>query len=61
MARKKLNRKKLNAQIPVYTGAIHSEEIGMQLFTYNSEKYDEDLNYSIRFLPNSPLIITNTG
>ena len=55
MARKKLNRKKLNAQIPVYTGAIHSEEIGMQLFTYNSEKYDEDLNYSNKVFTKFPI------
>jgi magnesium transporter len=46
MARKKLSRKKLNTQIPVYTGAIHSEEISMQLFSYNAEKYHEDLNFS---------------
>jgi magnesium transporter len=55
MARKKLNRKKLNAQIPVYTGAIHSEEIGMQLFTYNSEKYNEDLNYSNKVFSKFPI------
>ena len=46
MTKKKLSRKKLNAQIPVYTGAIHSEEISMQLFNYNAEKYHEDLNFS---------------
>lgn len=46
MGKKKLNRKKLNAQIPVYTGAIHTDEISMQLFSYNAEKYTEELNFS---------------
>ena len=46
MGKKKLNRKKLNIQIPVYTGIIHSEEVCMQLFRYNAEKHKEDLNFS---------------
>ncbi len=46
MAKKKLNRKRLNAQIPVFTGIQHTDKIATQLFKYNKDNYVEDLNFS---------------
>lgn len=47
MGKKKLNRKRINVQIPVFTGVQHSEKIAIQLFTYNQEVLFENLNLSI--------------
>ena len=46
MTKKKLNRKRLDAQIPVFTGIQHSEKIAVQLFKYNEENFAEKLNFS---------------
>jgi hypothetical protein len=46
MAKKKLNRKRLNAQIPVFTDIQHIDKIATQLFKYNKDNYVEDLNFS---------------
>ena len=43
MGKKKLNRKKLNPNIPVFTGAKYSDKVSVQLFTYNTENFREDV------------------
>ena len=46
MAKKKLNRKKLNPSIPIFTGTKYTEKIGVQLFQYNADTFTEKINYS---------------
>ena len=46
MAKKILNRKKLNPHTPVFTGIKHSDETSLQLFSYNVDEYLEDSDYS---------------
>jgi len=46
MAKKKLNRKKLNPNIPVFTGTKYTEKVSIQLFKYNSKTFVENKNLS---------------
>ena len=45
MARKILDRKKVNPLVPVYTGIKHSNKIHLQLFSYNQSEYTEDPDF----------------
>ncbi|MGB5988393.1 MAG: magnesium/cobalt transporter CorA [Marinifilaceae bacterium] len=46
MARKILNRKKLNPSMPVFTGVKYAEKLSIQLFKYNQNDCFEDSDYS---------------
>lgn len=48
MARKILNRKKLNPNTPVFTGNQYLEESSLQLFRYNKDDYNEKTQYSVK-------------
>ena len=41
MGKKKLNRKKLNPFVPIFTGTEYSDKIKFQLFSYNSTELSE--------------------
>ena len=45
MAKKILNRKKMNPSIPIFTGVQYAEKLSLQLFQYNETKCIEDANY----------------
>ena len=52
MAKKLLNRKKLNPSIPIYTGIKYSENISLQLFKYNEKECFEDSEFTEnKFIP----------
>ena len=46
MAKKTLNRRKLNPLIPVFTGIKYEEKLSLQLFKYNQDDYVEKTNFS---------------
>ncbi|MCF8458186.1 MAG: magnesium/cobalt transporter CorA [Bacteroidales bacterium] len=46
MVNKLLNRKKLNPLVPIFTGNRYEEEVSIQLFTYNNDRYVEDPLFS---------------
>ncbi|NQU80144.1 MAG: magnesium/cobalt transporter CorA [Bacteroidetes bacterium] len=46
MAKKILNRKKLNPLTPVFTGIKYEEKLSLQLFRYNQDGYVEKTNFS---------------
>lgn len=48
MAKKILNRKKLNPSQPVFTGIKHADSISLQLFNYNTSDYNEDTTFSVK-------------
>jgi magnesium transporter len=48
MAKKKLNRKKINPNIAVFTGIQYAENVAIQLFEYNTEKFVEIKNLSTK-------------
>jgi magnesium transporter len=46
MAKKKLNRKRVNTHIPVFTGNKYSENISIQLFEFNRDHFIERTDIS---------------
>ena len=54
MAKKLLNRKKVNPFSPVFTGVKRVKNISLQLFKYNSNEYFEDSLYSEKSLASIP-------
>ena len=46
MVRKILNRKKINPNLPVFTGVKYAEKLGIQMFKYNESTCAEDSDYS---------------
>ena len=51
MARKILNRKKLDPSEPVFTGIKQAEEISLQLFRYNKDEFYEDSEKLFKKIP----------
>lgn len=47
MRKVRLNRKIVNPSIPIYTGEVSEQTIGMQLFRYNKDKCSEDKAYTL--------------
>ena len=45
MGKKRLSRKKINPQTPVFTGIKYTDEFNMQLFIYNQNELVENENY----------------
>ena len=45
MGKKKLNRKKLNPQNPIFTGNKYTDEFRMQLFSYTQNELNENNNF----------------
>ena len=48
MKKVRLNRKKVNVLIPVYTGVMLTEKVGVQLFKYNAGECVEDKSYNTK-------------
>lgn len=48
MRKARLNRKIVNPSIPIYTGEVSAQTIGMQLFKYDENKCIEDIAYSLK-------------
>ncbi|MRT91729.1 magnesium/cobalt transporter CorA [Ancylomarina sp. 16SWW S1-10-2] len=46
MAKKILNRKRLNPSMPIFTGVRYAEKLGVQLFKYNENACFENINFS---------------
>lgn len=47
MQKIRLSRKRINPSIPIYTGEVSEQAIGMQLFKYNKDKCSEDNTYKL--------------
>ena len=47
MAKKRLNRKRLNPKMHVYTGSNQSEPMKLQLFNYNKDSFKEEIPYTV--------------
>ncbi|GGK48725.1 MULTISPECIES: magnesium/cobalt transporter CorA [Flavobacteriaceae] len=45
MGKKKLNRKKLNPQNPIFTGIKYTDDFKMQLFSYTQSELNENNNF----------------
>ena len=45
MGKKRLNRKKINPLTPIFTGIKYSDELNMQLFSYDKDEFIEKSNF----------------